>query len=41
MGIQVEIRKLHALIKKLLFQGNSFINASQSESSLVYHLINN
>ena len=31
MEIQVEIRKLHALIQNLLFYGNSFINANQSE----------
>ena len=29
MEIQVEIRKLHVLIQKLLFKGNSFINANQ------------
>ena len=34
MEIQVEIRKL--LCQNLLFQGNSFINANQSEGN-VYH----
>ena len=29
MEIQVEIRKLHVLIQKLPFKGNSFINANQ------------
>ena len=31
MEIQVEIRKLHALMQKQLFKANSFINAIQSE----------
>ena len=30
MEIQVEIRKLHALIQNLFFLGNVFINANQS-----------
>ena len=31
MEIQLEIRKLNALIQNFLFKENSFINADQSE----------
>ena len=37
MKIQVEIRKLHALIQNFLFLRNSFINATQSEWGIAYH----
>ena len=37
MEIQVEIRKLHPLIQKLLFKGNCFINTNQSVQGTVCH----
>ena len=37
MEIQVEIRKFHALIQKLLFWGNSVINVNQSVLGIVYY----